>query len=162
MKRCSKARLPTNSRIWKLVVAVLLAALSIPAQGGDDSPRRLTGSQPSATGGMTAIVSGSAQPVAPNAGTPPVRSASEPSFEQVMELLQAQGRELEALRAALREQQELTARLEAKLNSGGAQADVEEAGAESLATAQTIPHSRPPRGTPPKRAPRPGPDQQNS
>ena len=141
MKRCSKARLPTNSRIWKLVVAVLLAALSVPAQGGDDSPRRLTGSQPSATGGMTAILLGSAQPVAPNAGTPPVRSASEPSFEQVMELLQAQGRELEALRAALREQQELTARLEAKLNSGGAQADVEEAGAESLATAQTIPPS---------------------
>ena len=90
---------------------------------------------------MTAILLGSAQPVAPNAGTPPVRSASEPSFEQVMELLQAQGRELEALRAALREQQELTARLEAKLNSGGAQADVEEAGAESLATAQTIPPS---------------------
>ncbi len=141
MKRFSKARLPTNSRIWKLVVAVLLAALSVPARGGDDSPRRLTGSQPSATGGMTAILLGSAQPVAPNAGTPPVRSASEPSFEQVMELLQAQGRELEALRAALREQQELTARLEAKLNSGGAQADVEEAGAESLATAQTIPPS---------------------
>ena len=90
---------------------------------------------------MTAILLGSAQPVAPNAGTPPVRSASEPSFEQVMELLQAQGRELEALRAALREQQELTARLEAKLNSGGAQADVEEAGAESLATSQTIPPS---------------------
>ena len=141
MKRFSKARLPTNSRIWKLVVAVLLAALSVPAQGGDDSPRRLTGSQPSATGGITAILLGSAQPVAPNAGTPPVRSASEPSFEQVMELLQAQGRQLEALRAALREQQELTARLEAKLNSGGVQADVKEAGAESLATAQTIPPS---------------------
>ncbi len=90
---------------------------------------------------MTAILLGSAQPVAANAGTPPVRSDSEPSFEQVIELLQAQGRELEALRAALREQQELTARLEAKLNSGGAQADVEEAGAESLATAQTIPPS---------------------
>src|SRR6266581_1819045 len=119
MKRFSKARLPTNSRIWKLVVAVLLAALSVPARGGDDSPRRLTGSQPSATGGMTAIVSGSAQPVAPNAGTPPVRSASEPSFEQVMELLQAQGRELETLRAALREQRELTARLAAKLSSTG-------------------------------------------
>src|SRR6266849_4954203 len=139
MKRFSKARLPTNSRIWKLVVAVLLAALSVPAQGGDDSARRLTGSQPSATGGMTAILLGSAQPVAPNADTPPARSASKPSFEQVMELLQAQGRELEALRAALREQQELTARLEAKLNSGGAQTDV--AGAESLATAQTIPPS---------------------
>jgi hypothetical protein len=36
-----------------------------------------------------------------------------------MELLQAQGRELEAVRAALREQQELTTRLEAKINSAG-------------------------------------------
>jgi len=36
-----------------------------------------------------------------------------------MELLQAQGRELEAVRAALREQQELTALLEAKVNSAG-------------------------------------------
>src|SRR5258708_16350504 len=139
MKRFSKARLLTNRRIWKMVVGVLLGGLSIAGQGGDDSPRRLTGSQPSATGGMTAIASGSAQPVAPNAGTPPVRSASEPSFEQVMELLQAQGRELEALRAALREQQALTARPEAKLDSAGAQADVEPAGAEPLPTAPPRP-----------------------
>src|SRR6266853_3859272 len=138
MKRFSKARLPTNSRIWKLVVAVLLAALSVPARGGDDSPRRLTRSQPSATGGMTAILLGSAQPVAPNAGTPPVRSASEPSFEQVLELLQAQGRELEALRAALLEQQELTARLEAKLNAPGAGPVASEAIAEPVAAGRRI------------------------
>ena len=45
--------------------------------------------------------------------------AAAPSLEQVIELLQEQGQEIAALRAALRDQQELTARLEAKLNSAG-------------------------------------------
>jgi hypothetical protein len=40
-----------------------------------------------------------------------------PSLEQVVELLRAQGQEIESLRAALRDQQEVTARLEAKLNA---------------------------------------------
>jgi putative porin len=111
------ARLLTNRGIWKVVASVLLAALSIPARGEDGSPRKLAEPQPSANeGSMIATPSDSAQPVTPNTGTPPTSSSSTPSLEQIMELLQAQGRELEAVRAALREQQELTARLEAKLN----------------------------------------------
>jgi hypothetical protein len=46
-------------------------------------------------------------------------AAATPSLEQVIELLQEQGQEIAALRAALRDQQELTARLEAKLNAAG-------------------------------------------
>src|SRR5260370_14173723 len=138
MKRCSVAPLLPNRGIWNLVVGVLIAATSVPAQGQDGSSHKFAESRPSANEGMTAIPLDSAQPVASNAGAPPGRSDSEPSLGQVMELLQAQGRELEALRSALREQQELTARLEAKLKSTGAKADVEEVGPESLAAAQTI------------------------
>jgi hypothetical protein len=83
-----------NRGIWKLAAALLLAMLSIPARGGDSD--------------------------SPNAATSTASPASGPTLDQVMALLQAQGRELEEVRAALREQQELTARLEAKLNSAGA------------------------------------------
>jgi hypothetical protein len=54
-----------------------------------------------------------------------------PSLEQVMEILQTQGRELEALRAELRQQQEQTARLEAELHA----ARVESFGTASIASA---------------------------
>jgi len=47
----------------------------------------------------------------------PSTPAAAPSLEEVIDLLQAQGQEIASLRAALREQQELTARLEAKLNA---------------------------------------------
>jgi putative porin len=115
------ARFPNGSGIWKLVAGVLLAALSIPAQGKDGSPRKFAQPQPSANETLTAVTpSDSTQPAIPNAGISPARPAPEPSLEQVMELLQAQGRELETLRVALREQQELTSRLIAKLNSAGA------------------------------------------
>jgi hypothetical protein len=132
------ARLFINRRIWKVVGGVLLAALSIPAQGEDGSPRKLVEPQPSANeGSVIATPSDSAQPVTPSAGTPTVNSAPTPSLEQVMELLQAQGRELEAVRAALREQQEVTARLEAKLNSAGAAPVVAESVSAGLTASPT-------------------------
>jgi Putative porin len=140
-------RLLTNRGIWKLVGGVLLAALSIPAQGADESPRKLPQPQPSANdGSVTATPLDSAKSAAVNAGAAPVRSASEPSLEQVMELLQAQGRELEMLRSVLREQQELTARLEAKLNSTSARPVVGEAVAEPVPAAQAISASGAPAG----------------
>jgi hypothetical protein len=121
MKRTSMDRLLTGRVIWKVVAAVLLGALSIPAQAEDGSSGKFAEPQPSAKEVLTAVApSEPAQPVTPNAGIPPGRSATEPSLEQVMELLQAQGRDLETLKAALREQQELTARLMARLNSTGA------------------------------------------
>jgi hypothetical protein len=124
--------------IWKLVAAVFLAAVSIPALGGDDSPRRLAEAQPSANAATRATPSGSAQPITPNAAAFPASAATTPSLEEVMELLQEQGRELETLRVALREQREVTARLEAKLNSTGTEPAAAEAAAASLANVQTI------------------------
>ncbi len=120
MKRTSMVRLLAGRAIWKVVAGVLLAAVSIPAQGEDGSSRKFAESRPSTKELLTIVApSDATQPAAPNAGAPPARSAPEPSLEQVMELLQAQGRELETLRAALREQRELTARLAAKLSSTG-------------------------------------------
>ena len=120
MNRTSMVRLLAGRAIWKVVAGVLLAAVSIPAQGEDGSSRKFAEPQPSTKELLTAVApSDSTQPATPNAGTPPGRSDPEPSLEQVMELLQVQGRELEKLSAALREQQELTARLAAKLSSTG-------------------------------------------
>lgn len=63
--------------------------------------------------------------------------AAAPSLGEVMELLKAQGEEIETLRAALHHQQELTARLEAKLNAFGAAATGVEAG-PSVPAAPTV------------------------
>jgi hypothetical protein len=113
-------RLLAGRAIWKVVAGVLLAAVSIPAQGEDGSSRKFAEPRPLTKELLTVVApSDATQPATPNPSTPPARSAPEPSLEQVMELLQAQGRELETLRAALREQQELTARLVAKLSSTG-------------------------------------------
>src|SRR4029077_15118956 len=106
--------------------------------GEDGSPRKMAKPEPSANVATAATSSDSAQPTTGNAVTSPASSASTPSLEQVMELLQEQGRELEALRAGLREQRELTARLEAKLNSTGVGTAVAGAAAETVATVQTI------------------------
>ena len=64
---------------------------------------------------------------APSVAPAAASTAATPSLEQVMELLQAQGREIASLRAALRDQQELTAQLSAKLNAARAGELVSEA-----------------------------------
>jgi alkylhydroperoxidase family enzyme len=133
MKRTSMAGLLAGSGIWILLAGLLLVALRIPAQAEDGSSRESAEPQPSANEGLIAVPADSAQPVTPNAGIPSAHSTPEPSLEQVMELLQAQGRELETLRAALREQQELTARLVDRLNSTGAGEVAAESGAAALA-----------------------------
>ncbi len=55
-------------------------------------------------------------PVTARAGAVSADPAAGPSLADVVQLLQEQGQEIESLRAALREQQEVTAQLEAKLN----------------------------------------------
>jgi hypothetical protein len=77
----------------KLILAILLVSLSIPARGADSGASKAAESQP-----------------APSPG-------SAPSLEQVIDLLRVQGQELDALRGELREQKELTARLEARIDS---------------------------------------------
>jgi putative porin len=124
--------------IRTLVAGVIFTVLSIPAKAGDNEPRKLVALQPSANeGSVAAPPLDSAQPAGANAEAPPVRAASAPSLEQVMDLLQVQSRELETLRAELREQKELTERLEAKFNSTGAEPVTGEAFAEPVAATLT-------------------------
>jgi len=68
---------------------------------------------------LVPIPSNSSATVGLIAAHSPSTPAAAPSLEEVIDLLQAQGQEIASLRAALREQQELTARLEAKLNAAG-------------------------------------------
>jgi hypothetical protein len=74
-----------------VIFSVLLAALSVPVRGADSAVSKMPDPAP----------------------------ASSTSLERVIELVQEQGKEIEALRAALRDQQELTSRLLAKVNSAG-------------------------------------------
>ena len=100
MKRTSMVRLLVGRAIWKVVAGVLLAAVSIPTQAEDGSSRKFAEPRPSTKELLTVVApSNSTQPATPNADAPPARSTTEPSLEHVMELLEAQGRELETLRA---------------------------------------------------------------
>ena len=157
------ARLFTKTRVWRTVAGVLLAALSISAQGEDSSTPKAADPQPSANAELKSEAAAiTTEPAAPAAGTSsrtsPANSASVPSLEQVMELLQAQGRELEAVRAELREQQELTARLAAKLNSVGAAS----AAAETASSAEALPVASPAQGDLAERIAKVEVNQQNS
>ena len=98
MIRNSKLWMFRNTGIGAVLAALVIVTLSVPARGTDGEPREM----------QAARVSASDETV-----------AATPSLEQVAEILQAQGQEIASLRAALRDQQELTARLEAKLNAAG-------------------------------------------
>jgi hypothetical protein len=114
MKRSTWTRLFTDRGIGKLVAALLLAALSIPVRGADTAALK------------TETPSNAGESATPNAAASPA-----PSLERVIELLQAQGRELEEVRTELRQQQELAAKLEARLNSVGPGAVVAEIGSSA-------------------------------
>src|SRR5258708_6825678 len=121
MIRNSKSWMFRNKAIRVAVVAILLASLSVPARGKDGESRELPVTQLSprdeTAAAIPTILSATAAPsVAPSTASP----AATPSLEQVMELLQTQGQEIASLRAALHDQQELTVRLEAKLNAASA------------------------------------------
>ena len=79
--------------IWAVIF--LLGALVPPARGEDGD-------------------TGLAADPRPSAGSP-----AAPSLEAVMELVKAQQQEIESLRASLRDQQAVTAQLEARLNAAG-------------------------------------------
>jgi Putative porin len=107
-----------NTGIGAVLAALVLVTLSIPARGADGEPREMPAARVSASGGtVAAIPSDSSAPVAPGVAPSAANPPATPSLERVMELLQAQGQEIASLRAALRDQQELTARLEAKLSA---------------------------------------------
>ena len=100
-----------------MLAAILLATGNVPIRGGDDKPGKPLATQGSAGDQILAAVpSDLSAPVTPGIAPSVANRAETPSLEQVLELLQVQGREIASLRAALRDQQELTARLAAKLN----------------------------------------------
>lgn len=124
MKRLSKVRLVANRGIGSMLAIVLVATPSIPSRAGDDGPRKLAESHtPASDAVVTSVPSNLSTAVEPSAVSSPAASAStaaeSPSLERVVEILRAQGQEIESLRQALRDQRELTAQLEAKLNAAG-------------------------------------------
>src|SRR5258706_5540785 len=122
MKKPFTSRAFTKKAIANLAGGLLLAAPGVPARGEDEGSKRATPPD---------------QPPARYDSAQPVRSAAGPSLEEVMVLLQAQGRELETLRSELREQKELTAELSAKLNATSAKSSVGESRTEQVAADQT-------------------------
>src|SRR5271168_4415376 len=123
MIRTSKSAMVRSKAIRAAGAALLLASLGVPTHGAESGSLKPSVAQPRANGASVASIPSDAPDAA--AATPRATSAvgspaPVPSLEKVMELLQQQGEEIAALRAALRDQQELTARLEAKLNVAGA------------------------------------------
>ena len=109
MRKVSFARLFSNRGIGIVASIVLLAVLRIPAQAAENGARKETDLQPSESAG-SGLVAGSLK------AEPPA-----PTLSDVVELLRAQGQEIESLRAELRDQKEVTARLEAKLSAAGSE-----------------------------------------
>jgi len=106
-------------------VIILLASIRLPMYGeGGDSPKPAS-TPPSTTKEVaTAVHLADSSPGAISDAAFSEGRTTTPSLVQVMDLLQAQGEEIAALRIALREQQELSARLEARLNAGSPSAIV--------------------------------------
>jgi hypothetical protein len=110
------------------MAGVLFATLSVAAQGADEDARQLPAPQTSAVAEtVAAISSGASARVASDVTHSSTSAEATPSLDRVMDILQAQGQEIASLRAALRDQQELTARLAAKLNATSAEPVVSEA-----------------------------------
>ncbi len=99
-------------------VTILLASVRLPmyAEGGD-SPKPVMAPASASKEDAAAARAADSSPVASSGATSSEGRTAGPSLGQIMDLLQAQGEEIAALRIALRDQQELSARLEAKLNS---------------------------------------------
>ncbi len=102
--------------VW--VAVLLLGAVGSPARGEDSDAGAAPDPQPSAS------------------------SPAAPSLEAVMELVKAQQQEIESLRASLRDQQEVTARLEAKVNAASSAA----AAVVSIAPGPDVPAGTPGQG----------------
>jgi putative porin len=138
MNRIPLTQLFRNRGIGTLMAGVLFATLSVAAQGADEDARKLPASQTSAeVETVAAIPAGASSRVAPSATASPINAEETPSLERVMDMLHAQGEEIVSLRAALRDQQELTARLAAKLNAASAEAVV----AEAITSAPSAPEA---------------------
>jgi hypothetical protein len=139
MIRISLTQLFRNRGIGTLISGVLFAALSVAAQGTGGEQRELPAPQASTEEAAAAAIRSNLSARAESSVTPlPAGPTETPSLGQVIELLRAQGEEIATLRAALHDQQELTARLEAKLNAASAGSVV----AEPVTPAPSAPEAR--------------------
>jgi hypothetical protein len=102
-----------------VVVIILLASLGVPIRAEEGESPKPASAQPFSNKKDDALTTHVTEESSMTTATEATREsyAPAPSLEQVMDLLQAQGQEIAALRAALRDQQELSARIEAKLNA---------------------------------------------
>jgi hypothetical protein len=118
MIRISMTGLFRDTGMGALLAALLFVALIVPAWGDGGEPSKVTAARVSGSEEAgAASPSYSSAPAIPGVAPLATNPSATPSLEQVMELLREQGQEIASLRAALRDQQELTARLEAKLNA---------------------------------------------
>jgi hypothetical protein len=117
MNRMTRFSMFRNQAMTAVAMFILLVSIRVPVRAGEGESSKPATAQPSSNkdDAPTTRVT-EASPVTPPPTESPEGRHSTPSLEQVLDLLQAQGQEIAALRAALREQQELSARLEAKLN----------------------------------------------
>jgi hypothetical protein len=101
-----------------MLAAILIVTGCAMARADDAQPRRQPPAKAS-EGTLTVAALASDLSATPDPVPSKAKLTSAPSIEQVMELLQEQGEEIASLRAALRDQQALTAQLVAKLSAPG-------------------------------------------
>ncbi len=110
------------------MISILFVPFSTPARGADGNDLGLTGSQPHVSMEPDTHSASYAIPaIDPVEESSPTTEIAPVSLERVMELLQQQGQEIEALRAALQEQRRLTARLAAEIHAAAPEPIVAEA-----------------------------------
>jgi len=138
MKPLTDFAMSRKQSMATVALILLLASTRIPAyaRDGESAGSELATVRLNANKeGAAATSPDEASPVAAHAVASPEARPAAPTLEQVMDRVQAQGQEIAALRAALREQQELSARLEARLNAGIPEATVAESAPPAPASA---------------------------
>ncbi len=119
-----------DETILRVFLVLLFASVATMARGGEGKAGTVKGDPAPVAAVPAATMAASAMPAT--------------SLEQVLQLLQSQAQELADLRASLREQQELTAKLMAKLNSPAAEAPANSATSTAQpAAGAAIPQAEP-------------------
>src|SRR5579863_3565295 len=144
--RMLRTRKFRKGRTVALLAALSFAALSLPARGDDGGAHQAVAAQaltaPVTVAALSPGASDAAEPgiaLSPKSAAP----AETPSLAEVLELLHAQGQEIATLRAALHDQQELTARLAARLNATEPTALVAEAALPAAAAVTYVGAAQP-------------------
>jgi hypothetical protein len=104
--------------IVAVIAAMVLVGMGASARANDSEPGKLATGQPSSgEEGLAAVAETPGMPLVPSTASPSPHPPETPSLNEVIALLQAQEEEIASLRAALRDQQQFTALLAAKLTA---------------------------------------------